>query len=616
MKRNIEKLKEQARGYELSAEWERAIQVYLDVLSRSDGDEETELPLFNRVGDLYLRLGRLDEAVNYYERAAERYADVGLGNTAIALCSKALRYRPNRIALYKRLGQLSAQQGFLTDARKWFLEYAERMQRLGQLDDAFSALAEFANLSGDAEVHELLARRLLAHDRTADGIAALTRAYAIRARQGNAEAAEALKAEILALDPNADLEEAELVGATVDAGSTYSSAGSAAEDGTAGGDSDSTGWEVGDVAADSWSDPESTGPVDADVAIYASAAASELGLETAADSAGLSTPDDTAASGGEEDPLPLIYYPDDDGHEAAGADIATPISGPAEPAVLTEARELVTGGRESEAIQLLTEAHQRLAVDEDWAGALAAVAELIRLSPADLDAARARVEYAARLNSPTELVLALVSLADCLERLGARSKAAVAYARVLEMDPNNEAAREASARLGSLMKRHTGKSGDDGAARFRIAEQPRSGDDARDFAEMLAQFKAKVSEHVGVDDPDSHFDLGLAYREMGLIEEAINEFQIVLRGGEQRLKVYEELGHCYMLVGRHNIAEKILERALQLPHGTETELAGIYYHLGRCQENLGRPDRAKEMYLRAIELDGGLGDAAERVARL
>src|SRR5207253_7766163 len=123
--KQIAKLKDEARKYEQKEEWEKAIQAYLEVLEigeQGDG-AELELPLYNRVGDLYVRLGRHSDAVTYYEQAAYRYADAGLYNNAIALCNKALRYDANRLQVFKKLGSFSASQGFFTDARRWYLEY-------------------------------------------------------------------------------------------------------------------------------------------------------------------------------------------------------------------------------------------------------------------------------------------------------------------------------------------------------------------------------------------------------------------------------------------------------------------------------------------------------------
>src|SRR5690606_6531509 len=144
--KSLAKLKDDARRHEQREQWQEAIDLYLKVLrSAEDGETEVELPLYNRVGDLYVRLNRPAEAVRFYEQAADHYADAGLFNNAIALCNKALRYLPNRISLYRKLGRFSARQGFLTDARRWFLDYAEHMFGVGNLDEAFAALEDFAD---------------------------------------------------------------------------------------------------------------------------------------------------------------------------------------------------------------------------------------------------------------------------------------------------------------------------------------------------------------------------------------------------------------------------------------------------------------------------------------
>src|SRR5690606_16414840 len=178
--KSISKLKDEARRYEQREEWEKAIQTYLQVLKVADeGENEVDLPVYNRLGDLYVRLGRPNDAVRAYEQAADRYAEAGLYNNAIALCNKALRYSPDRLELIRKLGQFSASQGFITDARRYFLDYAERQFRAGKVTDALTALEDFAEVSDDAEIREMLGRQLKAHGRTNEALEELRRAHAM-----------------------------------------------------------------------------------------------------------------------------------------------------------------------------------------------------------------------------------------------------------------------------------------------------------------------------------------------------------------------------------------------------------------------------------------------------
>ena len=63
-----------------------------------------------------------------------------------------------------------------------------------------------------------------------------------------------------------------------------------------------------------------------------------------------------------------------------------------------------------------------------------------------------------------------------------------------------------------------------------------TGDEQADFADMLKKFKQGVAENVDSEDHEAHYDLGVAYKEMGLLDEAISEFQKALRGQQNRLR--------------------------------------------------------------------------------
>ncbi|HSJ05397.1 MAG TPA: tetratricopeptide repeat protein, partial [Longimicrobiales bacterium] len=222
---SISKLKDEARRHEQKEEWEKAINAYLQVLRIGDDAGDVELPLYNRIGDLCVRLGRSGDAVRYYEQAADRYAEVGLYNNAMALCNKALRYRPDHIELLRKLGQFSALQGFLTEARDYYVEYADQQIRTGHADAAVAALTDFANIVDDGDTRELLGRRLRSQGRDADATAELQRAYALYLQAGNAAAAQTVASEILAIDPGATLSDVADAGGDHDAGPGLAGAG-------------------------------------------------------------------------------------------------------------------------------------------------------------------------------------------------------------------------------------------------------------------------------------------------------------------------------------------------------------------------------------------------------
>ncbi|HET7296966.1 MAG TPA: hypothetical protein VFI66_07465, partial [Gemmatimonadales bacterium] len=147
----LEKLKEKARTLE-AKDPKGAIEAWLDILKEQDaeGDPNPDLSVFNRVGDLYLKVRDPALAADYYDRAVDKYAELGFHNNAIAMCNKVLRNAPGRQNTYLKLAKLYAAKGFMAEAKQNFVEYAERMHKTGKIQQAFAALKEFADLSGEA----------------------------------------------------------------------------------------------------------------------------------------------------------------------------------------------------------------------------------------------------------------------------------------------------------------------------------------------------------------------------------------------------------------------------------------------------------------------------------
>src|SRR3982751_1540583 len=176
---NVAKLKKKAADFELKKDFGKALAVYVEILDNFDQyAAELDVSLFNRVGDLMLRQGNVADAVDYYERAVVRYVDGGFYNNAIALCNKILRHSPGRASVYYTLGKISAKKGFTSDAKQNFLEYADRMQKAGRMDEAFRALKEFADLCPDQDdIRLMLAEQLTKRNRKTEALQQLQTLY-------------------------------------------------------------------------------------------------------------------------------------------------------------------------------------------------------------------------------------------------------------------------------------------------------------------------------------------------------------------------------------------------------------------------------------------------------
>jgi tetratricopeptide (TPR) repeat protein len=200
---NIPKLKKQAAEFEQKKQFDRALAKYIQILDALEGAvDEADVALYNRVGDLLLKQGNISQAVDYYERAVDLYTEGGFFNNAIALCNKILRNAPGRNSVYYKLGKISAQKGFVNDAKQNFLEYADRMQAAGQLEEAFRALKEFADLCPDQDdIRLMLADQLVRKDRKSEAIEQLQTLYEKLEAEGRTREARATVDRMKAIDP-------------------------------------------------------------------------------------------------------------------------------------------------------------------------------------------------------------------------------------------------------------------------------------------------------------------------------------------------------------------------------------------------------------------------------
>jgi tetratricopeptide (TPR) repeat protein len=581
--RSISKLKDQARNHEQNEEWAEAIRAYQQVLKISEeGEGEVELSLLNRIGDLYLREGKGGDAVRYYELAADRYEAAGLVNSAIALCNKVIRQDANRPEPYYRLARLTLEQGFLSEARRWSVEYAEKMIRAGKRKEAFAALNEFASHAADPEIRELLAQYLLAHDATAEALTQLLEAYRARREGNQPEKAQELRDKILKLDPSIDLSAFEGSGRA---------GGYAGAEGHAGEEEPAPLPQLDD------------GFGDASMLDGAIIALPELELQTAADSAGIEVVEESTGGPGD-----LML------------DVGVEITLDVAPTAVVEAEVEADTGPELLDLELAGAdfAGDQVSQGED---AAAALADAMLLDISGISEPVAPEPAAPAPNAPAPIAPAPAAPVPAVPAPAAPKPPAAEAAPPARAPSADRASSSRSGAgggfvdFGALLQ--DSSDAEQGLTRYVVDAPTPSGDEDRDFLDMLEQFKSKVSEHLGDDDAQSRYDLGLAFKEMGLYDEAISQFQMALRGLEDQLKVYEELGDCFMQKGEHTIALKILQGALAVASSSGGgELIGVYYQLGRTYEELGRAAEARDAYERVLVFDLEFRDASSRLARL
>ena len=792
---DILKLKKKAADFEAKKQPDKALATYREMIEVYErGDEDPiDIPLYNRVGDLLQKAGNLPEAVSVWERAVDHYTDGGFYNPAIALCNKILRQSPGRAIVYYKLGKISAEKGFKSDARQNFLEYASRMQQQGNLDEAFRALKEFADLVPDQDdVRVMLADQLVKANRKPEAIDQLQIAYAQLVREQRDADAEAVAKKMKAIDPTVEPKADDEGGGGSKGGglvflevepssgpdgrrSRTSRAGMTPADAKRASKA-IQGLELLDpgapvetkrpaaaapvapvapkaappappaeeklvsppprVSAPAAKAPAAPAPaappprdptpikppavvpppadipmleiettslveeppaVDEDLVVLDEPPAEaprratvESGLSDfdsfgapseSSIAADLTTfnPMDAAAT----EPLPAlpldeaVLEPVIEAEPSFGEVVEEPVIPRESSTVLAlsvdslrdqvgEAPEdwglrrqlaeaLLDDGQKDEGVAELEVALAGFERDGDLDTAASIAEEIVRLAPTVIRYHQKRVEFAFRANDRGSLAEAYVELADALVRDGQGPKARVVYQRVLEIQPDDIRAQAALETLveapvpepAPVARRSTAASrksvaqpapktaapkkkkadeeefvslGDwlreeeePKSTRMVVEEKEPTGDEQADFADMLRKFKQGVSDNVDDEDFEAHYDLGVAYKEMGLLDEAISEFQKALRGTANRVRALEALGLCFVEKQQLPVAATILQRALTEPGVRDDSLIGVLYLLGTISEELAMFPDAKKHYQRVFAVDIQFRDVGDRL---
>lgn len=136
-----------------------------------------------------------------------------------------------------------------------------------------------------------------------------------------------------------------------------------------------------------------------------------------------------------------------------------------------------------------------------------------------------------------------------------------------------------------------------------------------EVADVLAQFKKGVAQQVDRNDSATHYDLGIAYMEMGLHVEAIEEFKLCLNDPARICTSHTMIGLSYVAKGDMEPGIEHFKLALRSGPNAEEEL-GLWFEIGNAHELLGKNMEALVWYEKVEEKNPAFRDVAERIERL
>ncbi len=139
---------------------------------------------------------------------------------------------------------------------------------------------------------------------------------------------------------------------------------------------------------------------------------------------------------------------------------------------------------------------------------------------------------------------------------------------------------------------------------------------------LLEELGEPADAQAKQDDPETHYNLGVAFREMGLHDEAIGEFQKVVKGAQKGnypahfLQACTLLALCFMDKTMPAIAVKWYTRALETPDLDEEATLALQYDLGVAYEQAGETRTALEKFTEVYSQNIDYRDVAEKIRLL
>jgi tetratricopeptide (TPR) repeat protein len=137
-----------------------------------------------------------------------------------------------------------------------------------------------------------------------------------------------------------------------------------------------------------------------------------------------------------------------------------------------------------------------------------------------------------------------------------------------------------------------------------------------DVDQVFAKFKEGVRAQVSESDSSTHYDLGVAYKEMGLLRDAIGEFELAARDAPRQCMCYAMIGMIHLELGENDKAAQAYKRALEAEEKSLEQEMALYYDLGNVYELKGSPEEALYYFQVIARRDPAYRDVRDRIAAL
>ena len=613
-----------ARDFAQREDWDGA----LAELHRAVAGDANNPMLHNQMGDLFLRKEDVSQACACFETAIDLYSDLGLHNNAVALCRKVIRLCPSRLEVRLRLARLRVDQELWSEATASFADYVEQLP--AQNDAAVRALEERCREILESFPQAAPIAKILEKLEEARAFAAafdIVQRLAQRAADaGDDETARRYTTKMRSLQVLVEGRGGDLPG----------------KPGPVASPKTPPAREKAQPDQPPWVEP-STVAVPARATESDQEAAPPQGSEPERSTATASTSQiDVEASAPEIDPAPTALDPPEFDLDAAAGDPPVPEFDLDAAAGDTLVPELdFEAPQASELEREAARAGMHAPPDEEsWRRPSGHDALGTEAGSTEYDLPESSLDDIAALWEPSE-VQAHPTPSHPAEPVSSRSEAGheagVPFASRADPGPAEveapdsmlprwqqegvatgpgstapaPARRPAAAALPPSL-RETIWVPDATCTDPELAE-PREGGSVQELADVIDTFRKQMASALG-DDVAARYDLGVAYYEMGLYDEALDEFDVARTSTALRERSLEMMAACMAMQGRHSEILTLLGPVLQSHEDPGLDL-GLHYCMGVACEALGRRSEARQHFEAVARLDSSYRDVEMRLQR-
>jgi len=204
-----------------------------------------------------------------------------------------------------------------------------------------------------------------------------------------------------------------------------------------------------------------------------------------------------------------------------------------------------------------------------------------------------------------------VSEAEFFYRQGLLEDALAIYERIYKLNPDDSFIKE---RIEELKNSLQGKEIVEEGFEEEIEPELSS-----EVMTIFEEFKKGIAKEISEEDYDTHYNLGIGYKEMGFIDEAIKEFQIAKKSAkdsDKKVQALSMLGLCYVEKGFYPLAIETLQEALDNLDRGGTSYWSVRFDLAEAYEKSGNLKSALDIYIEIYNWNAKFRGVKEKINKI